>query len=300
MTKKILVIGGYSFLGYNLAKKLINYNYKIYLLCKKKNFRNKLTSKKVKYIYCNILNFKQLKKSLSHQYDYVINFAGNIDHKDKNKTYQAHYQGLKNLIKILKKKKIKVFIQTGSSLEYGNNPSPQKETMKCLPISYYGRAKYLSSKFLLKNNNYNFKTIILRLYQVYGPYQKIDRLIPMVINSFLKNKSLECTDGKQKRDFIYVDDLINLFLKIIKTKKINSGIYNVGNGKSISVKNVIENINILTKKGRPIYGAIKMRKDEIENLYPSINKVKKIFNWKPHIPLARGLRKTIKFYENKN
>lgn len=191
-------------------------------------------------------------------------------------------------------------MQSGSSLEYGKNASPQDEKMACSPISYYGKAKYLASKFLLHNNKYNFKVIILRLYQVYGPNQKKDRLIPMVINSFLKNKNLKCTNGKQKRDFIYIDDLINLFLKIIKTKKLNSGIFNVGSGKPVSVKIVIDNIKKFIKKGKPIYGAIKMRKDEIKNLYPKINKVKKFFNWNANITLETGLKKTIRFYEGKN
>lgn len=300
MTRKILIIGGYSFLGYNLAKKLINYNYKIYLLCKKKKLTNKIINRKVKYIYCNILNYKKLKKKLSNNYDYVFNFAGNIDHKNKANTYLVHYQGLKNIIKILKEKKIKAFIQSGSSLEYGKKASPQEEKVKCFPVSCYGKAKYLASKFLLQNNKYNFKIIILRLYQVYGPSQKKDRLVPIVINSFLKNKSLNCTHGRQKRDFIYVDDLSNLFLKIIKSKSLNSGIYNVGIGRSIYVKNVIEIIKKLIKKGKPIYGAIKMRKDENKNLYPNINKVKKFFNWTPNISLQAGLRKTIKFYESQN
>lgn len=300
MTRNILIIGGNSFIGYNLAKKLLkNYNYKIFLLCRKKIIKNQLNNKNIKYIYCNILNFRKLKKSLPHKYDYVFNFAGNIDHKNKTKTYLAHYQGLKNVIRALNKKIIKAFVQSGSSLEYGKSSSPQDEKISCFPVSYYGKAKYLASKFLL-HNKCDFKKIILRLYQVYGPNQKKDRLIPMVINSFLKNKNLKCTSGKQKRDFIYVDDLIALFLKIVKTKKLNSGIYNVGSGKPVSVKIVIENIKKFIKKGKPIYGAVKMRKDEIKNLYPNINKVKKNFNWSPNTTLETGLRNTIKFYEGKN
>ena len=153
------------------------------------------------------------------------------------------------------------------------------------------------SKYIQKNlNDY----IILRLYQVYGPNQKIDRLIPFVINSCLLNKHFPCTSGTQKRDFLYVDDLIKLLLKILKRKKIKSDIYNVGYGKPEKVKKIIQLINKKTKSGKPEFGKIVMRKDEINSLYPNIEKVKKEFKWKPQTNLNVGISKTINFYAKKN
>ena len=137
------------------------------------------------------------------------------------------------------------------------------------------------------------------MYQIYGPNQKNNRLVPHIVNSCLGGKKFKCTSGKQKRDFLYVEDLNNLLIKIIKKKKIKSGIYNVGRGKPITVKKIIEKINFLIKKGQPIFGGLDMRKDEVMSLYPNINKVKKYFNWQPKIGLISGLKKTIKFYEKK-
>ena len=76
------------------------------------------------------------------------------------------------------KKKIKLFIQAGSSLEYGETSSPQIEYIKCKPNSYYGKSKLSTTKFIeyfAKKNKIKF--LILRLYQIYGPFQKLDRLI---------------------------------------------------------------------------------------------------------------------------
>ncbi len=297
MNKKILIIGANGFLGYNLAKKIKNIGCKIVLLCKKKN--NSLKPiKQAEYIYCDISNFKKLKKKLIGDFDYVINFSGNINHQNKSQTYQTHYNGFKKLIRVLENKKIKLFIQAGSSLEYGKYSSPQKERIISRPISHYGRAKYLASRFLM-NKKKNFKYIILRLYQIYGPYQKKDRLIPIVINSCLKNKKFNCTEGNQKRDFLYIDDLIELLIKIIKTKKIKSDVYNVGCGRAVAVKNVIEKINLIIKRGKPNFGGIIMRKDEVMSLYPNIKKIKKTFNWNPKTSMFKGLRKTINYYEKK-
>ena len=111
------------------------------------------------------------------------------------------------------------------------------------------------------------------------------------------NKKFNCTNGIQYRDFLYVDDLSNLFKKILNKKKIKEGIYNVGTGQPLQVKKVIDHIVNLTKKGKPLFGKIKMRNDEDAEYYPNILKIKKSFNWKSKINIIDGLKKTIKFYE---
>jgi nucleoside-diphosphate-sugar epimerase len=296
LNRKILITGANGFLGYNLTKKLVKKDFLVTSLCRRKNFYLEPV-KGASYIYCDLTNLPKLKKKIKDDYDCVLNFSGNIDHNDKSQTLKVHYLGLKNIFKIFEKRKLDLFIQAGSSLEYGRSLSPQTEKMKCNPISIYGKIKYKASKLVIKNRN-RFKFIILRLYQIYGPYQKNNRLVPFIIKSCLKNKKFNCTEGIQKRDFLYVDDLVNLIVKILKKKQLSSGIYNVGYGKSILVKNVIKKVNAFIKKGKPDFGKIKMRKDEIVNLYPDIRKIKNTFNWKPKVNIAEGLKKTINYHEN--
>ena len=102
--------------------------------------------------------------------------------------------------------------------------------------------------------------IILRLFQIYGPFQKFDRLIPQIIRSSLKNKNFKCTNGNQFRDYLYIDDFTNLIKKILKKKRIKSNIFNVGYGKPIKVRDVIEKITRIIKKGKPNYERISKRR----------------------------------------
>ena len=80
--------------------------------------------------------------------------------------------------------------------------------------------------------------------------------------------------------------------------KVRNQIFNVGSGTPVKIKHVIKQINSIIKKGIPEFGKIKMRRDENLNLYPSIKKVKKCYNWKPKISIEQGLRKTIDYYRN--
>ncbi len=293
MKKKILILGGTGFLGFNIIKKLIKFNYDITSMSTKKSTLNEF--KKVKYIYCDIRNLKKLKKKLKNNFDFLINLSGNIDHSNKKMVKDVHYLGVKNLIECINTKKLKLFIQVGTSLEYGKAPSPHKENLICKPVSYYGKYKNLSSE-LVKNNFDNY--IILRPYQIYGANQKTDRLIPSVIVDCLRGKKFSCSDGTQLRDFLHIDDFTDLIIKIIKNKNIKSDVYNVGMGKPYKVKTVINLIRSIIGKGKPLFGKKRMRKDEIMKLYPNISKLKKNLNWKPKIGLIKGIKKTIKSYES--
>ena len=296
MKKSILIVGGTGFIGHNLLKKLSKSNYTLSSISTKKPI-NKKKIKGVNYIALDISKKKELSKLKNLEFDTLINLGGYIDHSKKKKTFDSHYIGTKNLINYFKEKNLKKFIQIGSSLEYGNQKSPQKENLECKPRGNYGLAKYKASKFLNEIKNINFTYMILRLYQIYGPYQDKTRLIPYVISSCLKNKKFDCTDGNQLRDFLFVDDLVELFLKILKFKKLDNTVVNVGSGKKISVRFLINKIKKIVKSGKPIFGKIKMRKDEIKILYADIYKARSKFKWNPKINLTKGIAKTINYYE---
>lgn len=300
MKKKIIVIGGTGFIGFNLINKIPKKNFDIISISRKLPAQRKRI-KKVRYIKCDISKINELKKLKEFNCDYVINLGGNIDHKNREQTDKVHFVGCKNLIKFFNNKKKKLFIQIGSCLEYGSLKSPHFENKKSTSRSIYGNAKLKATNYLkkfAKKNNISF--LVLRLYQVYGPNQKFDRLIPYVIKNSLDNKKFSCTDGKQSRDFLFVDDLVRLFIIIFKKKNINSGIYNVGSGKPEKIKKIINLITKFTKKGNPQFGKLKMRPDEIKKSYPNINKIVKEFKWKPIVNINSGLMKTIRFYSDLN
>ena len=104
--------------------------------------------------------------------------------------------------------------------------------------SIYGQSKLLASKFLNGlHKNHGFPCVILRPYLVYGPKQEINRLIPITINSCLLNKSFECSEGKQMRDFLYIDDFINAVNKTLKASNVIGKSFNVGYGNLTGLKN---------------------------------------------------------------
>ncbi len=296
--KNILIIGGTGFIGYHLAKKCLKKNFKVTSVSKNQPKKIRFLEK-VKYIICDINNKKILKK-IDNNFDYVVNLGGYVDHKNKQETYRSHYLGLKSLTKIFIKKKIKKFIQIGSSMEYGRVKSPQKENFNCHPKSIYAISKFLSTKRLITlYKKKNFPAVILRLYQVYGPNQDKNRLIPIIIDSCKNNKSFPCSSGVQLRDFLFVDDLIDAILRCLD-KKVEGKIINIGSGKIIKVKKIINQIVNFYKAGKPLFGKIKLRKEEMLEVYPSLLNARKFLGWKAKVSFKSGILKTINFYNRNN
>ena len=300
--KRLLVVGGTGFLGKHILKKGVQLGFKSHSISLKIP-KGKLKIKGVKYLSLDIRNKKNL-NTIKDKFQYVVNVSGyggfNKNYRD-SKNSDAQFTGLKNLAAFFLNKKIKKFIQIGSSLEYGKNKSPNKENMiSNNPLTEYGKLKLNSTIYLkLLYKFFNFPTVTFRLYQVYGPEQKQDRLIPMVINSCLENSRFNCSSGIQVKDFLYITDAIDAISKCFNNNKIIGKIINVGSGQKISIKNLILKIIREIGFGKPIFGVLKMRSDEPKKSYPSIKKAKKILLWKPKISLEKGLRMTISYYKDK-
>lgn len=297
--KKILVAGGTGFIGSHLIKKCVTKGWTIYCLSLKK-IPQKKKIKKVNYLTIDINNKKKLKKLKKLKINIVVNLSGGVNHRLKKNVMNSHYYGVINLIDSLDKKFLKLFIQIGSSAEYGKLEKIQKENIIGVPESYYGKAKLLSSNYLLNNNKFeNFSKCVLRLYQVYGPEQKDNRVIAYVIKNSIQNKKFYCSTGSQIRDFIYISDVIDAIFKTISNvRKVDGQIINIGFGKGYKLLDVITSILKLTGKGKPIFGTKKMRKDEAQKVVSNISKAKKLINWIPKISLKNGLKLTINSFLN--
>ena len=295
--KKLLIVGGTGFIGYYLSKICINKFHVSSLSLSKPTKEKKL--KKVKYITCDISKKNSLEKKIKDNFNIVVNLGGYINHKDQS-TIKAHYNGCKNLVNFFQNKKLKIFIQIGSSSEYGKKNSPHLENLKGRPTTIYGKSKLNASKYLFNfSKKKKFPFSIIRFYQIYGPKQNTDRIIPMVINSSLKNQKFSCSSGLQNRDFLYVTDAASSIFECFNNTKILGKIINIGSGRQTNIKILINSIKNKIKKGKPLFGSIKLRADEPIDSYPDLKNAKKYLKWKPRVKLELGLSKTIEYFKNK-
>ena len=299
--RSLLVVGGTGFIGTNLLKKANDLGMLTTSLSLNNPPKiNELT--KTNYVVADTSNFENLKRIfLNKKFDYVVNLGSYINHSSISnggfELINSQLHLLNNLVTIFSCKSLKRFVQIGSSDEYGFNKSPQLESKREDPISPYSLAKVINTHLLtMLKKTENFPVVILRLFLVYGPYQKTDRLIPYVIKSCINNQTFTLSDGEQIKDFTYVDVIIDHILLSLVRSNLEGEIINIGSGAPISVREIVEKICDKIKKGKPIFSSKYNKNIENISLFPKLTKSTKLLNSKKRVTLDIGLQTTINWY----
>ncbi len=291
---KSLVTGGAGFIGSNLVKYLVSKNHEVTVLdkqSKKKASNLKGLLNKIDYFNIDISKKKELDKYFKN-IDYVFHLAALTStmesFKKKKKYFDNNVKATKNIIKALKRKKIKKLIYTASASCYGNQKKiPINIFARISPENPYAKTKYESERLLLNfSKKSKLPVVSLRLFNVYGKQMNNKSIYKSVINIFLsqKKKNIPLTiigDGNQTRDFIYISDVLSALLKAAKLKKYVK-ILNVASGKKTSINYLA---NLISKKKK----YYRKRKGEIYHSLADISVTKSKLNWKPKVSIKKGL-----------
>lgn len=304
---KIIITGASGFVGANLVKKKLKKN-EIYVFARKESNTWRLNDVKseINIERINFGNKSKIQSAINKiNPDYVFHLAtygGYPFQQDIEKIIESNVTYSVNLMQVLSEYgRLEKFVNIGSSSEYGPKTKPMQETDLAEPVFPYGITKwtqtYFSKYFFMK---YGLPSVTLRLFSVYGPLEEPGRLIYDIMIHILKNKTLKLSSKKVKRDFIFVDDVIEAIKKISTTSNIEGEIFNVGSGKEYSIEDVIKIVQGKLKKDLKVsWGNIeKQRSFETDNHWiADISKTKKELKWKPKINLEKGLAETFEWYK---
>ena len=279
--KKILITGSEGFVGKNLIRYLKNYSFQI-IETKDKSFDLKLNE-----------SWKQIEKC-----DYLIHLAGKSfvpkSWEEPARFIENNILLITNALEYCRVNKTKLIFL--SSYLYGNcKKIPIKENTPIEATNPYALSKLLSEKLCyFYKNNFQVKNIILRVFNLYGPGQPKEYLLSKITNQVRYENIIKVDDLSPKRDYVYIDDLCSAIVKAINYKG-NEHIFNIGSGKSYSVKEVIDFIQDIYGTSFNIKEKKLIRKNEILNTIADINLAKKELEWFPIYDLKEGLKKIKNF-----
>jgi UDP-glucose 4-epimerase len=217
-------------------------------------------------------------------------------------------QGIKNILKLSYLYKVKKLMYSSSSEVYGEPVEiPEREDGHVNAKLPYAVVKLVGENFLRAYyQKLGLKTCAMRFFNVYGPRQDSSSygfVTGIFIKQALKGDSLTVFgDGTQTRDFVYVEDNVNMSLLALLSDATDGEVINLGNGGPVTIADLAQRvINISDKKELKINFIQLDRGGEIKHRFPDVSKMKRLINYTPQYSLEDGLRKTYQWYkENLN
>lgn len=299
---KILVTGGAGFIGSNLVDELVKLGHRISVIDDLSTGKKEYLNAKAKFYKADICSPAADKIFKREKFDYVFHLAAQIDVRksvadpdfDNKVNAMGSYRVFKN--SGLNKVKKVIFISTGGAL-YGDCLEPVTEQTLIRPLSPYAIHKYAAERYLeFCRELYGLDYIVLRLANVYGPRQfkggECGVIGIFTYNMVAGRPNVLYGDGSKTRDFVYVDDVVEACLKAMSAKA--GGVFNIGNGQEISLKEIISAIKKVAGK-KFVYKIKPDRPGEAQRSVLNSQKAKKILGWRAKVKLTDGLRKTLKW-----
>jgi dolichol-phosphate mannosyltransferase len=194
--------------------------------------------------------------------------------------------------------KVEAFVQAGSSSEYGFKDHPPREDEAVQPNSAYAVTKAAASHYCqYVATREGYRAVTLRLYSVYGPFEEPTRLIPTLIVRGLQGRWPPLVDPEVARDFVYVDDVCEAFVRAAASPDVNPGrVYNVGSGSPTTLRQVVEMARkVLRVEAEPTWGTMPRRSWDTSVWFSNPTAIAAELGWKAAVPFEEGFRKTVEW-----
>lgn len=309
MPRLWLVTGGAGFIGSNIVEKLVEMGEKVRVIDnfstgKYENLEPFI--KKIELIKGDIRNYSDIKKA-TKRVDYILHQAAmrsvpkSVDNPVGSN--DNNINGTLNVLLAAKENGVKKVVYASSSSVYGDcKVFPQKEDFRPQPISPYAVSKLAAEYYcVMFSKTYGLPTTSLRYFNVFGPRQnpesKYSAVIPKFIELALKRKPLQIEwDGRQSRDFTYIENVVDVNIKAALSKKSDGKVYNVACGTTVSLLEIAKFLEKflgykLERKFLP------KRKGDVRKTWADISRIKKDLNYSIKVGFEEGLLRTLNWFK---
>jgi nucleoside-diphosphate-sugar epimerase len=309
---RALVTGGAGFIGSHVVDRLIEADVEVTVLDnldtgQMENIAQHKRKRNFHFIKGDIRNLR-LVKQLVKDMDAVFNLAAiaSVPRSIENPLLvnDVNVKGTLNLLKASVDSGVKRFVQASSAAVYGDSQTlPVREDFNPMPLSPYAASKLAAENYaIVFNQVYGLETVCLRYFNVYGPrqaYNDYSGAITIFANDILALRPPKIFgDGKQTRDFVFVEDVVSATMLALTEKNAVGEIFNISTGKATTINKLVQILQkIMGKKNlKPVHE--EPREGDIRHSYASIEKARTLLGYEPMFSLEKGLKKLVQYILN--
>lgn len=292
-----LVTGATGFIGSRIIDRLVANGEAVHIIIRKgaKLWRIEGMLERVTEHVSDLSDVGELRKIVEKVEPHIIYhlaaYGAYPFQNEPDKIIHTNILGTWNLLEASAHIDYELFVNTGSSSEYGFKELPMKEVDLLEPASYYAVTK--SSQTLLCAHvarKGKRPMVTLRPFSVYGPYEEATRFIPTLMKALYFKEKMNLVSPKISHDHIYVEDVVDVFLMVDQLKRLAGEIFNVGTGIQSSVRDVVEAAVRVTGETADFrWGEMKPRTWDTNHWVADISKARQSLNWSPKVSLEKGL-----------
>lgn len=305
MRKRILVTGVAGFVGSNLGKHLLEHRYSVVGIDDLSAGTQENVDARIDFHKMDIRDPKVY--DLVKDVDAIFHLAAKASLTDclahPLEAASVNTLGTLNMLEAARQARVSKFVYADTSAEYeGITEFPQKED-KVLPIGVYAASKHGGWVFCESYLRlYDMNITVMRYFNVYGPAQDWRRIIPPVMSSFILRmlrgeRPIIYGTGEKRRDFIFVDDVNDLHIKVLENPASKGMVVNAGTGTNLSINEVFTLVEDQLRTGlKPIF-----KPDlpgEAQITLADISQAGRL-GWAPKVGVREGLRRTIRYLKEK-
>jgi len=278
---KFLITGSSGFIGKHLASRLESDGNEVF---------------KIDSTNSGVLDLNNFEDFSKQQIEVLIHLAGQTfvpDSWEKPADYlKNNLIGTINAIEFSRIIGAK-FIYVSSYIYGSPDYLPIDESHPLKAFNPYGLSKCLSEEVCgFYRDNYSLDVIIIRPFNIYGPGQKINFLVPFILDQLINGTEVSVKDLGPKRDYLFVSDFVDAMISLSRNE-IKSGIYNLGSGVSYSVKEVIDIAQSILNTKHKVFETGERRGNEVMDVIADIGLIYEACGWKPQWSIQNGLEACI-------
>ncbi len=296
---RFLITGASGFVGSCLLRRLVEMGQEVHVLLRRQARLWRLDDLKGRFFVheCDLLDQARVKQVIGTVKPTVIyhlaaygaySYQNEADH-----ILESNINGTWNLLRACKEIEFDLFVNTGSSSEYGFKKAPMKEADILEPASYYAVAKAaqtLLCSFYAKSEKRSVVTF--RLFSVYGPYEEPTRLIPTLMKALDQGLPMNLVSPHIARDMIYVDDVVDAYLMVDRLKALAGDYVNIATGIQSSMADVVRIASEVSGKTTEFrWSGMPARSWDTDVWVADTSKGETMLGWKAGISLQEGLAK---------